>query len=296
MTSNRKCSFIAVVGAPNAGKSTLVNTIVGEKVSIVSPKIQTTRKRIRGIVEIDETQLVFTDTPGFCKSSSHLEKAIMANFRKSYKDADLILLIVDATSRHHNDSFEFIEKIQKSDVPLVVAINKVDIVKKLDILVMAEKLSQYDFIRKIFMVSATQNDGVDDLKTFLKESASCGPWLFGENQATDTNLSFRLSEITREKIFNRLDKELPYSIYVETELFKNTEKKAKIYQSIVVLKDSQKGIVLGRQGSMIKSIREDAVFDMKNLLDKKVELKLFVKAKEKWTEKKAHLQSAGIIE
>ena len=291
-----KCAFVAIVGEPNAGKSTLVNTLVGEKVSIVSPKIQTTRKQIRGITEIGETQIVFVDTPGFCLPNTPLEKAIETNFKNSYKDSDIILLVIDATKMNITPSLEFIEKVSNFKIPFAVAINKVDIAKKEDILRIAQKLSQYDFIEEVFMISAKTQDGISDLKAFLQDSALEGPWLYESKTSTDSPIKFRLSEITREKIFIHLDKELPYSIYVDTELFHETEKKAKIYQSIVVMKESQKGIVLGKSANMIKTIKGEAIEDMKTLLHKKIELKLFVKVKEKWTEKKAHLQNAGIID
>lgn len=293
---NKKCAFVAVVGEPNAGKSTLVNSIVGEKVSIVSPKMQTTRRQIRGITELENTQIVFTDTPGFCKPNSPLEKVISSNFKNSYKDSDLILMVIDASSKSTMSSLNFIEKLKLTKIPFVVVINKVDIAKRENILKLADEISKYDFIRRVFMISALNSDGIEDIKVFLKDSAPQSPWLFEKDKPTDAPLKFRLSEITREKIFNHLDKELPYSIYVETEVFRESEKKAKIYQSIVVMKDSQKGIVLGKSGNMIKSIKDESIKDMRELLDKKIELKLFVKVKEKWTEKKAHLQNAGIID
>ena len=146
------------------------------------------------------------------------------------------------------------------------------------------------------MISALEDDGVDAVKDFLKETAPEGHWLYEEDQVTDIPMDFRLAEITREKVFEMLQKELPYNIYVETEVFKEAEKKARIYQSIVVMKDSQKGIVLGHKGERVKAIKDAAIEDMKKLLGKKIELKIFVKVKEKWTEKKAHLQNAGIID
>jgi GTP-binding protein Era len=160
----------------------------------------------------------------------------------------------------------------------------------------AGMLTECTFLRKVFMVSALTDDGIEDLKLFLEQDAQIGHWMYAADQVTDLPMSIRLAEITREKIFGKLEKELPYSIYVETELFKESEKKARIYQSIVVMKDSQKGIVLGHNGSMIKSIKDESIADMKSLLGKKIELKLFVKVRAKWTTSKEHLQNAGIID
>ena len=295
MKNDTKSVFVAVVGEPNAGKSTFVNSIVGEKVSIVSPKIQTTRRQVRGITEIGDTQLVFIDTPGFCLPTTSLEKAIEHNFKNSYQDADITLLVIDATTKHIAPSLKFLSKFSKQST-ISVVINKVDIAKKEHILQIAKRISEYDFVTKTFMISATQRDGVQDVVQFLINSAQSSPWFFEPNTITDLPISQRLAEITREKLFCHLEKELPYSVYVETELIHETEKQAKIIQSIVVMKSSQKGIVLGKSGSMIKKLKYEAIKDMQNLLHKKIALKLFVKVKEKWTEKKVHLKNAGIID
>lgn len=294
---NRKCIFVSIVGEPNAGKSTLLNNLINKKISIVSPKVQTTRRQIKGIIEEGSTQIIFTDTPGFFnKANSPLEKVISSNFKKAYKDSDLIALVIDSTAKSIETSLRFIKKLETSKNSLIVVINKVDIAKKENILKIAKTLSHYDFIKRVFMVSALNSDGISDLKDFIINQAYESPWFYPENTNSDTNLNFQLSEITREKIFYNLEKELPYSIYVETESIHQTEKKAKIFQAIVVMKDSQKGIVLGKGGYMIKKIKYEAITDMRTLLNKKIELKLFVKIKEKWTEKKAHLQNAGIID
>ncbi|MDR1234280.1 MAG: GTPase Era [Holosporales bacterium] len=296
---NTRCLFVSIIGEPNAGKSTLLNAIVGEKVSIISHKAQTTRRKIRGIANFGNSQIVFTDTPGFCIDSrvrSSLDEIVSSNFWNSFRDSDLILLLIDATSKSLRSTFSFLEKMKKGTDSLVVAINKVDIARKENLLKIANSLIEFDFIKKVFMISAKTNDGIEDLIAFLIENTVEEPWFFGENQTTDADVKFMLSEITREKLFLVLEQELPYSIYVETEALTETEKKARIHQSIVVLKDSQKAIVLGHSGGMIKSIKDAAITDMKKLLNKKVELKLFVKVREKWTEKKGYLQDAGIID
>lgn len=295
-----KCGFVAVVGEPNSGKSTFINLIVGEKVSIVSHKCQTTRRQVRGIAQYDDcdTQVVFVDTPGFFKAKTSLEKALISNFKHAYKDADIILVMIDASrERHLAYTYSFVEKLEnRIHQKVVIAINKVDLANKESILKIANNLSKYTFIEHIFMISASKDIGMIEVKDYLKNNMPQGPYLYDPESKTDMDMVFRLSEITREKIYRILSAELPYSIYIETEMFRETEKKARICQSIVVMKDSQKGIVLGHKGERIKDIKEKAIEDMKEVLQKKVELKLFVKVKENWTEKRTHLQNANIID
>jgi GTP-binding protein Era len=290
-----RCGFVAVVGEPNSGKSTLINRIVGTKVSIVSHRVQTTRCRTRAVSQHDDchTQIVFVDTPGFFDPKTDLEKALITNFKHAYKDSDVILVMIDACSKNISTTLSFLEKLKHRKVAAVI--NKVDIADKSKILKTASELSKFTFLERIFMISANNGDGVSDIVEYLKDNMPDGPYMFDPNSKTDMSIQFRLSEITREKLYQVLLAELPYNIYVETELFKETEKKAKIYQSIVVAKDSQKGIVLGSGGDRIKAIKDMAISDIKDLLDKKIELKLFVKVKENWTKKRTHLQNAGII-
>jgi GTP-binding protein Era len=296
LTTNSKCSFVTVIGEPNAGKSTLINKIVGEKISIVSNKVQTTRRPVRGIVNLGMTQIVFVDTPGFCRAGTPLEKVIFSNFKASYKSADMTLLVIDAASKTNRQALSFIENQKRDESKFSVVINKIDAVKKATLLPLADKMMKYDFVGQVFMISALNGDGIEELKIFLRDSAPDGHWLYEQNQSTDLSLKIKLSEITREKLFNKLDKELPYSLYVETELLREFDTKTEVCQAIVVIKNSQKGIILGKNGRMIKGIREEATFEMKKLLHKKIELKLFVKVREKWPEKKEHLQNAGIID
>ncbi|MDR0552926.1 MAG: GTPase Era [Holosporales bacterium] len=297
--NNSKCGFVAIVGEPNSGKSTLVNAIVGEKISIVSPKAQTTRRQIRGIAQYEDEQIIFVDTPGFFRARTSLEKVLVRNFRHSYEDSDIILVMVDATSSFLSMTFSFIEKLESIEVEskqkIIVAINKVDKAKKDNILKIAKKLSDYKFINEVFMISALNNDGVQSVVNYLKNNIPDGPFLYETDRKTDMDMVFRLAEITRENVYKILSEELPYSIYIETELFKETDKKVRIFQAIVVMRDSQKGIVIGAKGERIKRIKDLSIRDMKELLNKKVELRLFVKVKEKWADSKTHLQNAGIL-
>jgi GTP-binding protein Era len=296
---NSKCGFVAVVGEPNSGKSTLVNMVVGEKISIVSPKAQTTRRQIRGIAQYENEQIVFIDTPGFFKARTSLERALVRNFRHSYEDSDVILVMIDATSSFLSMTFSFIEKLEpikeEFGSKIIVIINKIDKASKDSILKITKKLSNYKFINEIFMISALNNDGVQDVIDYLRNCIPEGPFQYETDRKTDVDMIFRFAEITRENVYRILSDELPYSIYVETELFKETEKKVKVFQAIVVMKDSQKGIVIGAQGSRIKRIKDLSIKSMRELLDKKIELHLFVKVKEKWPESRAHLQNAGIL-
>lgn len=294
-SQNKKCGFVAIVGEPNVGKSTLINNLVERKISIVSDKAQTTRKQVRGILTHNNVQIVFIDTPGFFRPKTNLEHSIISNFKASYHNVHVILLVIDATARSLVEAKRFLEKLRESDSKISVVINKIDISKKNNLLPIAALLAKYDFVENIFMVSAKNNDGVGKLQTYLQQSMPDGNWMYSEDEKTDLDIKLQLSEITREKLFLLLREELPYSIYVETEVLRETDKKAKVWQSIVVIKNSQKGIVLGAGGKNIKKIRELSTLDMKNLLQKKIELKLFVKVKEKWTEKKDHLKNAGII-
>lgn len=292
-----KCGFIAIIGRPNAGKSTLLNFLVGEKISIVSPKVQTTRREVRGIIENNNSQLIFIDTPGICKSNTPLEKVLLSNFKKSYKDSDITLLLIDCLNKNVESDLKFLQNKKQIQNNFIVAINKIDLMKdKTKLLPIIDKLKNYEFIKQIFLISSVTGDGIDPLKNYLSENVPESPWLyFNDHEVTDLDIKTRLSEITREKIYNNLNKELPYNIYVTTDKLHVTDKKFKILQTIVVMKDSQKGIVLGHKGSMIQKIKRETVNDIRSIFNKTVELNITVKVKEKWTEKKEHLINACII-
>ncbi len=295
MTS--KCGFVSIIGNTNSGKSTLLNCIIGEKISIVSSKIQTTRQEVRGIVEYNNSQIIFVDTPGFCSSKTALERALLSNFRRAYKNSDVVLMVIDCTKKNWERDIDFLAHERKLKKPFAIALNKVDLLKnKQNLLSIADKLNQYDFINEIFMISSLVGTGIEPLKRYLAENVPESPWLYFENhEKTDQEISVRLAEITRETMFEHLNQEIPYSIYVKTDKVTVTDKKIKLMQSIIVMKDTQKAIVLGHKGIMIKSIRLESIKKMREIFNKNIELKLFVIVRDKWSEKKEHLINAGLI-
>ena len=295
--SIKKCGFVSIIGKPNAGKSTLLNLLVGEKISIVSPKVQTTRREVRGIIEYNNSQIIFVDTPGICKPNTPLEKMLLSNFKKSCKGADITLLLIDYLNKNINSDLKFLKDKKQMQNNFIVAINKIDLLKdKKPLLPIIDVLRKYEFINQIFLISSVTGEGVEPMKLYLSEHVPEGPFLYFDNhESTDLDLKIRLSEITREKIYNNLDQELPYNIYVTTDKLHVTNSKFRILQTIVVMKDSQKGIVLGHKGSMIQKIKREVVSDIRNIFNKTVELNITVKVKEKWTEKKEQLINAGII-
>ena len=295
--STKRCGFVSIIGKPNAGKSTLINLLVGEKISIVSPKIQTTRREVRGIIEYNNSQLIFVDTPGICKPNTHLEQILLSNFKKSYKDSDIIVLLIDCSNKNIESDLKFLQNKKQIQNNFVIAINKIDLMKdKRHLLPIIDKLKNYDFVKQIFLISSLTGKGIEPMKIYMSKNVPEGPWLyFEDHNNTDLDIKTRLSEITREKIYNNLDKELPYSIYVTTDRLHVTDKKFKVLQTIVVMKESQKGIVLGHKGTMIQKIKREAVSDIRSIFNKTAELNITVKVKEKWTEKKEQLINAGII-
>ena len=295
--SIKKCGFVSIIGKPNAGKSTLLNLLVGEKISIVSPKVQTTRREVRGIIEYNNSQIIFVDTPGICKPNTPLEKMLLSNFKKSCKGADITLLLIDYLNKNINSDLKFLKDKKQMQNNFIVAINKIDLLKdKKPLLPIIDVLRKYEFINQIFLISSVTGEGVEPMKLYLSEHVPEGPFLYFDNhESTDLDLKIRLSEITREKIYNNLDQELPYNIYVTTDKLHVTNSKFRILQTIVVMKDSQKGIVLGHKGSMIQKIKREVVSDIRNIFNKTVEFNITVKVKEKWTEKKEQLINAGII-
>lgn len=282
-TTETRCGFIAILGAPNVGKSTLLNRIVGAKVSIVSPKVQTTRTRVLGIAIEDDAQLIFIDTPGIFAPRRRLDRAMVAAAWGGAGDADRILLLVDSSRGVDSNTQSIIDRMAKNQQKADLVLNKVDLVDKTDLLTLTEKLNETELFENIFMVSAEKGDGVEDLVEFLKNSVSEGPWLFPDDQISDMPLRHLAAEITREKLYLKLHKELPYATTVETENWKEEDDgSVRIEQVIFVERDSQKAIVLGKGGRQIKSIGSDSRMELEKLLDQRVHLFLFVKVREKW--------------
>jgi len=291
MTEETRCGYVAVVGAPNAGKSTLVNTMVGSKVSIVTPKAQTTRFRVLGLVLAGPVQMVLVDTPGIFAPKRRLDRAMVAAAWNGAADADEVCLLVDAARGWDQESRAIAARLKAAGRQPVLVLNKVDLVRKDTLLAMA---GEGDFAA-VFMVSALAGDGVPGLLAHLAGLLPPGPWLFPEDQVSDLPQRLLAAEITREKAFMRLHQELPYALAVETESWtENDDGSVRIDQVLYVLRDSQKGMVVGKGGQLIKAIGAAARVELEQLLDRRVHLFLHVKVKEDWIEKRGFYSGVGL--
>lgn len=280
----KKHGTIAIVGAPNAGKSTLTNALLGQKITIVSPKVQTTRNSIRAIVIEKETQIILIDTPGIFipREDKILERIIVKSAWQALRDADHICFVVDASLGMNQENLRIIADLRKENLPMTVVLNKTDAVRKSLLLESFAKLSDLG-IEDILPISALTNEGVEKLKSFLSEKCLNPEWIYDEDQITDAPMRFVASEITREKLFLKLNQELPYSLTVKTDTYDVLDNgQIKIRQTILVTKESQKSIVVGKKGSMIKQIGEKSRIDLAKIVGAKVHLFLFVKVKEGW--------------
>jgi GTPase len=289
-----KCGFIAVIGAPNAGKSTLVNAMVGAKVSIVSHKVQTTRVTLRGIALHGASQLIFIDTPGIFKPRRRLDRAMVEAAWGGAGDADTILLLVDAAKRLDEDLERILPRLAEVRVPVILALNKIDRLEKSRLLEVAQGLNAKAKFDATFMISALNKNGVDDLKAHLARIAPDGPWHYPEDEVSDAPMRLLASEITREKIYHRLHEELPYEATVETTDWKEKKNEVRIEQSIFVNRESQKSIVLGKGGAMIKQISMDSRRELSKILEKTVHLFLFVKVREDWGDDPERYREQGL--
>ena len=294
-----RAGFVAIIGAPNVGKSTLLNRLVGHKVSIVSPKVQTTRPRIIGITIRGATQIMFVDTPGIFapRPGKRLERAMVRAAWAAAQDCDLVLVVVDARRGIDRATETVFRGLERSHTPRFLVLNKIDLVKRrAELLPLIDEANRKLAFDATWLVSARTGDGVDDLLDAVAGRMPEGPWLFPEDQISDLSARALAAEITREQIFLQLQQELPYSITVETENFAESPdgKEIRIDQTIYVLRESQKAIVLGRGGRQIRAIGERARKELERIFGKRVHLFLFVKVRERWQEEPERYAEMGL--
>lgn len=282
-----RCGFIALVGAPNAGKSTLLNALTGVKVSIVSPKVQTTRARVLGITIEGTAQLVFVDTPGVFQPKRRLDRAMVAAAWQGADESDRVAVLFDASRRKgiDEDTKRIVDRLKQEGRRALLVLNKIDLIPRDRLLGLAAEFSAEGIFDEIFMVSALTGDGLDRLRRFLADWAPEGPWHYPDDHITDMPMRLLAAEITREKLFLQLHQELPYAATVETEVWEQFDDgSVKISQVIFVRKDSQKAIVLGKGGTRIRAIGESARRELEEFMEQRIHLKLFVKVRDDWEE------------
>ncbi|HEU0162498.1 MAG TPA: GTPase Era [Rhizomicrobium sp.] len=298
-----RCGFAAIIGAPNAGKSTLINALVGSKVAIVSPKVQTTRMPVRGIAIAGQTQIVFVDTPGIFRPRRRLDRAMVSSAWAGAQEADATLLIVDAADLTENanspgarDTLAILEGLKETPAKKrALVLNKIDGMKRTDLLPLVERFHAESVFEDVFLVSALKGEGVADIAAWVSARMPEGPWLYPEDQAADIPSRLLAAEVTREKIYLRLHDELPYSSAVETEKWEERrDGSVKIDQVIYVQREGQKAIVLGKGGATIKKIGELARTELETLFGRRIHLFLFVKVREDWAEKSDHYKEIGL--
>src|ERR1700761_205995 len=296
------CGFAAIIGAPNAGKSTLTNALVGSKVSIVTQKVQTTRMPVRGVAMQGDTQIVFVDTPGIFKPKRRLDRAMVNSAWAGAGDADAVVLIVDAqdlTAEPNGisarDTQAIIDGLKASGAKPALVINKIDGMKRTDLLPLVDKLNNEGIFDQVFLISALKGEAVSDVAAWVAARMPEGPWLYPADQAADIPSRLLAAEITREKIYLRLHDELPYATAVETSKWEDRKDgSVRIEQTIFVQRDGQKAIVLGKGGATIKKIGELARAEMEELFQRRVHLFLFVKVSEDWAENREHYREIGL--
>lgn len=296
-TPPTRCGYVALIGAPNAGKSTLLNGLVGAKVSIVSPKVQTTRRRVLGLAIEGASQLVFVDTPGIFspRPGRRLERAMVAAAWEGSDDADLVVLLVDVTRPDDADTSGIIERLKAAGRHAVLALNKVDLVKPPVLLTLAQRFTSEGIFEPIFMISGLSGDGVGDLKAYLAGAVPGGPWLYPEDQLSDLPQRLMAAEVTREQIFLQLHDELPYASTVETDKWEvRADGSVRIEQTVFVQRPTQKAIVLGEGGQQIKRIGARARAELEKMLDCRVHLFLFVRVEKAWTEDRERYEALGL--
>jgi GTP-binding protein Era len=292
---NTRAGFVAVIGAPNAGKSTLVNALVGQKVAIVSPKAQTTRARLMGIAILGSSQILLVDTPGIFQPKRRLDRAMVAAAWGGAGDADLILLVIDADAGITRGVNEIISSLETREHPLWIALNKIDRIKKPQLLALSADLTERLNPDKVFMISATRGEGVSDIKDALADAVPEGPWLYPEDEVSDATDRMIAAELTREQIVNQLHQELPYATAVETETWEDRpDGSTVIHQQILVARDSQKAIVIGKGGARLRTIGQLAREEIAQHLGRKVHLYLHVKVSPRWDEDRGLYKDIGL--
>jgi GTPase len=292
-----KSGFIGIIGRPNAGKSTLFNAIVGEKISIITDKPQTTRNKITGIKNCSDAQLIFLDTPGMHRPKTPLNRAMVQTTKETIGSVDVLLMLIEANTDVHPHDLFLIESLAQIKAPVILVINKIDLIEKKFLLPLIDKFhTLYDF-REIFPISALKGEGIDDLLNALKEMLPEGPKYYPDDIHTDATERFIAAEFIREKITLFTKQEIPYSTAVEIELFKEDEEKnlISIAAAINVEKESQKAIMIGKKGAMLKNIGTQSRMEMEKLFGAKVYLELFVRVKKDWTSSDKMLQEFGLL-
>lgn len=278
-----RCGFVALIGAPNAGKSTITNNFVGSKVSIVSPKVQTTRTMVRGIGVYENTQIIFIDTPGIFRPKRRLDRAMVSSAWSGVKDADIVVLVVDAKRGFDDETRAIIDQLNKNKLSAILVLNKVDIIDKTKLLALSAALNEAGNFKETFMISALTGQNIDDFYKYLADNLPESPWYYPEEQMSDMPLKLLAAEIVREKLFLYLRQEIPYELTVEPELWERREDgSVRAEMTIYVKKDNQKTIILGRGGEMIKKIGQSARCEIERELEERVHLFLFVKVRANW--------------
>ena len=291
-----RCGFVSLIGAPNAGKSTITNNFVGSKVSIVSPKAQTTRTLIKGIGIYDNTQIIFLDTPGIFKPKRRFDRSMVASAWSGAHDGDIVVLVVDAKRGFDKETRAIIDELNQSGQAAVLLLNKVDLIAKNKLLPLADELNKYGHFSETFMVSAATGEHIDDFYQYLADSLPLSPWYYPEEQMSDLPLRLLAAEIVREKLFLYLQEELPYSLTVEPELWERREDNSvRAEMTVYVEREGQKKIIVGRGGEMIKKIGQSARLELEKLLECRIHLFLFVKVRENWSEDPARYQDWGLV-
>ena len=290
-----KCGFVAVIGAPNAGKSTLMNRLVGAKVSIVTHKVQTTRTRIMGITTRDECQLIFIDTPGIFEPRRRLDRAMVDAAWRGAADSDKVMLVVDAKRGVDDDTQRIVDGLQRTKRTALLALNKIDLLPRDQLLALASQLSDKGVFEEIFMISALKGDGCEDVMDRLTKTLPLGPWMFPEDQLSDLPQRLMAAEVTREFLLLQVHQEVPYAAAVETETWEEFQDgSVKIDQTIYVQRDSQKAIVLGKKGTRIKEIGASARAELSEIFGRKVHLFIHVKVRDKWMDDRARYNTWGL--